>query len=71
MSKLAELSFLALHPISLSCLAKAGHPVTPALSVFADAVPEAQSGGYWIARSSRAMTAMGIRWWRQDKKWTR
>jgi hypothetical protein len=40
----------------VSCPAKAGHPVTPVLAVHA--VRLFKGGGYRIARSCRAMTAI-------------
>jgi hypothetical protein len=39
----------------MSYPAKAGYPVTPTGDLN-DAVPQVEARGYWIARSSRAMT---------------
>jgi hypothetical protein len=52
-------------------LRESGASSNPRAASFAHTVPKSCGGGCWIARSSRAMTAMGFRWWRQDTKWTR
>jgi hypothetical protein len=63
---LADIMTLTVHLISLSCPAKAGHPVIPAPSVKLCLCPNRGARGYWIARSSRATTAMVFKRWKQN-----
>jgi hypothetical protein len=52
-------------------LRESGASSNPRATGFALTVPESWDGGYWIARTSRAMTTARFRWWRQDTRWTR
>jgi hypothetical protein len=47
-------------PNSLSLPGLTGQSGNPRVVDVAETLPHAESGGYWIARSSRAMTLNGV-----------